>query len=172
MRQPRCVKGSNPRARVLGLLPSCEIINSGCAGPTNVSSDFAPDASLFILRRRSHRGGDVQERRFQVPHDLFQLGVAGSAVPGLSPSRRDKTLRNSRFSRKMSRVDSNRSNIPRSSSSVTGFELAAGAVALGVQSQWFLSTLIVSNIACGSYCVYCGPSHPQARSLEVGCSAG
>jgi hypothetical protein len=48
-----------------------------------------------------------------------------------SPSRRDKTLRNSRFSRKTSRVDSNRSNIERSSSSVTGFAGAAGVVVLG-----------------------------------------
>ncbi len=53
----------------------------------------------------------------------------------LSPSRRDKTLRNSRFSRKMSRVDSNRSNIPRSSSSVTGFEVSGRGGGLGCFSR-------------------------------------
>ena len=49
----------------------------------------------------------------------------------VSVSRRYKTSRNSRFWRKMSRAASNRSNIARNSSSVTGFAVSAGAVVLG-----------------------------------------
>ncbi len=58
-----------------------------------------------------------------------------------SPSWRDKTLRNSRFSRKMARVASNRSNIPRSSSSVTGFPMAAGVVVFGGSVVSFVSAI-------------------------------
>ena len=44
----------------------------------------------------------------------------------VSVSRRDKTSRNSRFRRKMSRAASNRSNIVRNSVSVTGCAAAPG----------------------------------------------
>ena len=74
----------------------------------------------FILCRQSHGGCRVQQHRGEFPHDLFQLRVRirNSRV---SVSRRDKTSRNSRFSRKMCRAAPNRSNISRNSSSVTGF---------------------------------------------------
>ena len=49
----------------------------------------------------------------------------------VSVSRRDKTSRNSRFWRKISRVASNRSTIACNSSSVTGFAVTAGALVLG-----------------------------------------
>src|SRR5258708_24643510 len=49
----------------------------------------------------------------------------------VSASRRNKTSLNSWCWRKMSRVVSNRSNIVRNSSSVTGFPAAAGAAVLG-----------------------------------------